>query len=105
MMVANIIRYYTSHVPHYVNMTDAFEKEEYITMVKLNAILRLADAMDKSHRQKFKKITVLHRNNTLYVTGYTLYDIALEQGTFCACGSFFEEVFGIHPILKQKKEF
>ena len=90
MMVANIIRYYTSHVPHYVNMTDAFEKE---------------DAMDKSHRQKFKKITVLHRNNTLYVTGYTLYDIALEQGTFCACGSFFEEVFGIHPILKQKKEF
>lgn len=105
MMVASIVRYSTNHFPHYVHLEDAFEKEEYIKLAKLNAILRLADAMDKSHRQKFKRISVLNRNNTLYITGYTLYDIALEQGIFANCGVFFEEVFGVHPLLKQKKEF
>ncbi len=54
MMVANIIRYLKRPFPQFGQMDDAFEKEEYVKMTKLNAILRLADAMDHSHLQKFK---------------------------------------------------
>ena len=61
--------------------------------------------MDKSHQQKFKDISVNLDNNTLTVTGKTLYDITLEQGMFKLNSDFFEELYGIKPILKQKKEF
>lgn len=105
MMVASIVHYPTDVFPEYAQFEDVFEKDEYIRIAKLNAILRLADAMDRSHRQKFRKITLLLRNNILYITGYTLYDITLESGIFSNHADFFEEVFGIKPLLKQKKEF
>lgn len=105
MMVAAIVHYPQGKIPQYTQMRDSFEPDEYIKIAKLNAILRLADAMDRSHRQKFDKVTILLRNNQLYVTGHTLYDITLEQGIFRNHSVFFEEVFGIKPILKQRKEF
>lgn len=105
MIVAAIVRYTTGDFPQFAEMDDVFEKEDYIKIAKLNAILRLADAMDRSHRQKFRNVTMVCRNNTLYITGHTLYDITLEQGIFANSADFFEEVFGIQPLLKQKKEF
>ena len=105
MMVANIVRYPFDTFPKYSELSDVFENTEYIKLIKLNAILRLADAMDRSHRQKFRKVTVTLRNHTLYVTGHTIYDITLEQGIFSKNAGFFEEVFGIRPLLRQKKEF
>jgi len=105
VMAANIIRYPDTRFPNYIDMTDAFTKEDYIKTAKLNAILRLAIAMDKSHRQKFCNITVVLKENKLVITGRTLYDITLEQGTFKKCSDFFEELYGIQPVLKQKKQF
>ena len=61
--------------------------------------------MDRSHRQKFRNVTILLRSGILNITGHTLYDITLEQGIFATQADFFEEVFGIKPVLKQKKEF
>ena len=89
----------------YQEMKEMFQPDEYIKITKLNAILRLADSMDRSHRQKFGKATMVLRNNTLYITGHTIYDITLEQGVFSNYATYFEEVFGIHPVLKQKKDF
>ncbi len=105
MMVANILRYPIYRFPEYREMKEMFQPDEYIKIAKLNAILRLADSMDRSHRQKFGKATMALRNNTLYITGHTIYDITLEQGVFSNYATYFEEVFGIHPVLKQKKEF
>lgn len=104
-MVANIIRYPDERFPNYADISDTFEKEDFIKAAKLNAILRLAISMDRSHRQKFRNITVELENNKLIITGKTLYDITLEQGIFKRCSDFFEEVYGIQPVLKQKKQF
>ena len=105
IMVANIVRYLNTPFPDYHYADDHFEKEDYIRIAKLHAILSIADAMDRSHRQKFHKVSVIYRNNTLYVTGHTLSDITLEQGIFSKNADFFRNVFGITPVLKQKKEF
>lgn len=105
MMVAAIVRYPIGSFPQFAQMDDVFEKDEFIKIAKLNAILRLADSMDRSHRQKFRNVTMVLRSNTLYITGHTLYDITLEQGIFSNNADFFEEVFGIKPLLRQKKEF
>ncbi len=105
MMVANIIRYLAGLFPQFAQLGEVFEREEYIKVAKMNAILRLADAMDRSHQQKFRNVTVVLEDNILSVTGHTLYDIALERGMFSGNAYFFEEVFGIRPVLHQKKEF
>ena len=104
-MIANIVRFPNERFPNYVDMTDAFTKEDYVMATKLNAILRLAIAMDRSYRQKFRNTTVGLEGNKLTITGKTLYDITLEQGIFKKCSDFFEEVYGIQPVLKQKKQF
>ncbi len=105
MMVATMVRYLHSYFPQYNELENPFSQGEYIRIAKLNAILRLADAMDKSHKQKFRKITATLRNRQLTVTGDTLYDITLEQGIFSIHSAFFEEVYGIKPVLKQRKTF
>lgn len=105
MMVANIVRYPIHNFPEYREFEDYFSQEDYLKIAKLNAILRLADAMDRSHKQKFRKLTVTSRNNTLFLTGHTLYDITLEKGIFARYSVYFEEIFGLHPVLSQKKEF
>ncbi len=104
-MAANITRYPNERFPSYEETEDAFASEDYIKAAKLNAILKLAISMDKSHRQKFRNITVELKDNRLAITGRTLYDITLEQGIFKKCSDFFEEVYGIQPVLKQKKQF
>ncbi len=105
IMIANIIRYPNERFPNYADITDSLTKEDYIMAAKLNAILRIAIAMDRSHRQKFRNTTVQLQGNKLTITGKTLYDITLEQGIFKKCSDFFEEVYGIKPVLKQKKQF
>lgn len=105
MIVASVVRYLHEFFPEYREIQDVFEREDYVKIAKLNAILRLADAMDRSHKQKFKHITTALRNRQLTITGDTLYDITLEQGIFHLHSSFFEEVYGIQPVLKQKKTF
>lgn len=103
VIVATAVRYLRDYFPEYSELQDGFDKEDYVRIAKLNAILRLADAMDRSHKQKFTAITTSLRRQTLTITGSTLYDITLEQGIFRNHSDFFEEVFGIQPILKQKK--
>ena len=105
VMVAYIVRYINTTFPKYAEIQDVFDRDNFVKITKLNAILRLSASMDKSHQQKFKDISVNLDNNTLTVTGKTLYDITLEQGMFKLNSDFFEELYGIKPILKQKKEF
>lgn len=38
------------------------------------------------------------------ITTYAHDDITLEKGLFKRKADFFEEVYGIKPVLKQKKE-
>ncbi len=105
MMVAYVVKYLTEYFPKYTDVSDVLSENDYIIIAKLNAILCLADAMDKSHRQKFEDITFKLKEHKLYITGSTLYDITLEQGIFNLHAGFFEEVFGIKPSLKQKKDY
>ncbi len=104
-MIAYIVRYPSEAFPNYLDIADVFEKEDFIKAAKLNAILKLAISMDKSHRQKFKDISVELKGGRLTITGNTLYDTTLEQGIFKMHSDFFEELYGIQPALKQRKQF
>ena len=78
-------------------------REEYIKVCKLAAILRISNAMDRSHKQKIKEIRVTLKDNNMILTVDTLEDITLEQGLLREKSEFFEDVFGITPVLRRKK--
>ena len=66
------------------------------------AILKVANAMDRSHKQKANTYNIVVKEKQLVITIDTLYDLALERGLFDDKADFFSKVFGIKPVLKQK---
>lgn len=102
-MVANVVRYNSAFFPPYQQLAKDFTKDEYITIVKLNAVLRTANVLDKSNRQKIKHVDVSLKDGILTITADTMADITLEKGLFHRKADIFEEVFGIRPMLRQKR--
>ena len=103
VMIANIVRYNSSAFPSYAALNEDFSKEEYITVIKLNCILRIANVLDKSNRHKIHNISVSIKDDQLIVTADTMTDITLEQGLFDHKAVAFQNVFGVKPVLRQKR--
>ena len=102
-IVASLVRYNVDNFPSYNEISEYMSKENYIVIVKLTAILRIANALDASHKQKFSDISISLKDTVLTITANTLEDITLERGLFDRKADFFEEVYGIRPIIKQKR--
>ena len=86
-------------------LVSGLEREDYLTVAKLTAILRLAGSLDCSHKQKLKGVKAFMQDNELVLTVETLEDITLERNSFEDNADFFTEVFSVRPVLKQKKVF
>lgn len=105
-IVANVVRFNSGSVLPFEELavSSLLERTEYMTIVKLTAILRVANALDRSHKQKIKDIRVnVKDNHTMQILVNTAEDLTLEQALFMEKAEFFEEVFSIRPILKAKK--
>ncbi|GAA3639829.1 HD domain-containing protein [Lactobacillus hamsteri] len=107
-IVSEICRYQTTNdspeTPdigghHYRHLDPQIQLE----VAKLSAILRIATALDASHKQKIKKIVVsLKKDNQLIIRAKTNSDITLERWSFNKRTQLFEDVFGIKVSLKQE---
>jgi exopolyphosphatase/guanosine-5'-triphosphate,3'-diphosphate pyrophosphatase len=78
-------------------------EEDLLTIARLTAILRVANALDRSHQQKFDDLQIRNQDGKMFIMVETGVDISLEKGLFSNRADFFEEVFGIRPVIKQKK--
>ena len=104
VIVANILRYNSEYFPPFEEIGDDISREEYITIVKLCAILKLANVLDKSNSQKIRQVGVTLQDSSLLIVAYTMADITLEKGLFHRKADVFEEAFGIRPVLKKKNK-
>ncbi|MFA9377507.1 MAG: exopolyphosphatase [Lachnotalea sp.] len=104
-IVANVVRYNTTEFAYYEEVAGKFDKQSYILLSKLTAILRVANALDRSHKQKFKNVKIVLKEKELIIMVDTVDNIVLEKGLFGQKAEFFKEVFSIIPIIKQKKRF
>lgn len=104
-MVANVVKYNHLKFGYYdiVAQSSKLDKKAYLTIAKLTAILKLANGLDRSHKQKFKDIKISLKDHDLIITVNTNDDITLEKGMLGNRSDFFEEVFSIRPVIKQKK--
>lgn len=112
-IVANIVRYniqefdydevrLESDLSHYAGL-DVSKREITLLIAKLTAILRLANSLDRSHGQKLSDCRVAVRDGNLTVTTSYAGSIVLEAFSFQQKVDFFEEIFGIRPVLRQKR--
>ena len=104
-MIAQIVRFNTLPMESYDVLSETLDLgiDEYLTVNKLTAILRLANAMDRSHLQKVEQIRASLRDDKLVLNIVSNKDYALEQGLLGEKIDFFEDVFGIRPVLKVKR--
>lgn len=101
--IANIVRYNSIPLPDYKEIYSEIGNADYMTIAKLVAILKVANAMDRSHKQKASAYNMVVKEKQLVITIDTLYDLALERGLFDDKADFFLQVYGIKPVLKQKR--
>jgi len=108
LIVANVVRYNHEEFDYYGSNSTYIEglsQEDYLRVAKLTAILRVTNGLDRTHKQKFKDIKVTVKDKELIIYIDTRADITLEKGLFSNRAAFFEEVFGIKPIIRQKRNF
>lgn len=77
---------------------------ERSTVAKLSAILRVADALDASHKQKIKNISIAIQKDSLVISCDSTSDLTYEQWAFETKTGLFRQVFGYQPILKPRRQ-
>lgn len=102
-IVACAVLYNTYPLEDYEELADKLDHDSYMTVAKLSAILRVSNAMDRSHKQKFKNVKAAVRGKELVITIETVDNIILEKGLFSVKAEFFERVFGIKPVIREKR--
>lgn len=101
--IAYICKYNTEKFPTYETLQEDLSVTQYGKIAKLAAILKVANAMDRSHKQKIGRFTLNVKNKQLVIMADTVYDISLEAGLFESKADFFEAVYGIRPVLRQRR--
>lgn len=103
-IVANVVKY--NHMDfdykEVIGESDTIDREAYLTIAKLTAILKVANGLDRSHKQKFKDVKAVLKDRELIITVDGTVDITLEKGLFTKRSDFFEEVYSIRPVIRQR---
>ena len=103
LLTAYVARYNEYAVP---DLRDAeyaaLPEEDRTAAAKLIAIFRLANALDKSRRQKIKDVRVKLTEDKMQVSVQSGENLVLEKWAFGQCSAFFKDVFGLSPVLKIK---
>ncbi len=99
-VIANVAHYHSKGTPSDVDANFAcLERDDKVKVAKLAAMIRLADSVDRSHRQKAMPCDIKLRGDSLEFRVTPLEDFSLEKWTFEDKADFFENVHGIRPVL------
>lgn len=103
-IVANVVKYNHMEFAYYevLGRDSTLDREAYLTIAKLTAILKIANGLDRSHKQKFRNVKTLLRGEELLIQVDTSVDITLEKGLFGKRADFFEEVYSVRPVIVQR---
>ena len=105
-IIANVVKYNHLDFEYYPELSQKsnISRETYLIIAKLTAILRLANGLDRSHKQKFRDISAVFHDPQLVISVVTSADITLEKGLLTAKADFFEEIFSVKPVIRQKRK-
>jgi len=102
-LIANIVRYHGEDNPNHQHESyGELNYKDKITIAKLSAILKLAEGLDISHKQKIEKFEITTSGKEIIFKYKTPADTLLEEWSFSKGVSFFEEVMGYRPVMRRK---
>jgi exopolyphosphatase/guanosine-5'-triphosphate,3'-diphosphate pyrophosphatase len=81
----------------------ALDREHRIIVSKLAALLRVADALDRSHSQRIADIQCAFDNEQFVITVPPVDDLTLEQMALTQKGAMFEDVYGLVLALRKSR--
>lgn len=79
----------------------ALNRDQRIAVVKMAAMLRVADALEASHSQRLHELRFSRESGRLVIAVPQVEDLSLEQLALKQSGTLFEETFGM-PVLLRK---
>lgn len=77
----------------------AIPREERLIILKLTAVLRVADCLDRSHTQRIKDFNLSFKNNTMTIVTDGTHQNILEKIAVAEKSDLFESIFGYKVIL------
>ena len=99
-IVSEIAKYYKgTSVPQDEDSFLMLPRTDRMTILKLTAILRISDAMDRGHIQKFNDFNIKFQDNTMYLQTKRSKNTVLEKIAMSEKCGLFEIVFGYKVIL------
>lgn len=103
-IVAMIARYHRRASPRASHEGySRLDRADRTIVTKLSAILRVADALDRSHSQRIKHIECKIEKDLFVIQIPKVPDLTLERIALSEKGSLFEEVYGLKPFLRSKR--
>lgn len=99
-IVSQIALYHRgSRLPQDDERFQMLPRNDRMIILKLTAILRIADALDRSHEQKITEFTLRLDNETMTIRTTGKYNIVLEQLALSQKADMFESIFGYKIII------
>ena len=101
-VVAQVARYHRHAMPSLDHPGyAALGIDERIRVCKLAAILRVADALERTHAQRVSQIEILVGHDKLRLRLPGLADTAVERLAMASKADLFEQVFGLSVIVEE----
>lgn len=99
-VVSNVVRYHRAELPSQAHASYVSLPRADRTMVlKLSALLRVADALDRGHSQHIQDFDVELTKDTLFLRARGTHDVTLERLALDEKADLFEEIFGYRLIM------
>jgi exopolyphosphatase/guanosine-5'-triphosphate,3'-diphosphate pyrophosphatase len=99
-IISQIARYHRGKMPGAGDTAFySLPRTDRTAVLKLSALLRIADALDRGHLQRVRDFSVELKGETFFLKPQGTHDITLERLALSEKADFFEEVFGYKVIL------
>lgn len=100
-LVALLARYHRrynpdANHPHFSELT----REDRMVVIKLAAILRVADCLDRSHSQRIKKVDLKREGDFFIIETPGVEDATVEQIAINGKCDIFREIYGYEAVLR-----
>ncbi|HEX6864629.1 MAG TPA: HD domain-containing protein, partial [Thermoanaerobaculia bacterium] len=104
-IIANLARYHRGPTPKQSHPIFAALKPWQQRIIRqLTALLRVADALDRTHASRVEEIYGSLRKNRVTLEVVSRYDVGLELEAARGRGEYFEKIFGCRLRLRQGLE-
>lgn len=103
-IVAYVAFFYANPDMIHETAFQALDDEKKTLVLKLTAILRICDALDASHKQKMRNLSLTVTSDSVTISGESRLDMTYEKWVFNKQNELFFDVYAIKPILHLRRQ-